>query len=392
MSVRVIRLLSLPALMAGACTGDAGRPSTDVVTVRDSAGVRIVDNARPVAANTCIVIAKRPRVTIPPIRGVEEGVPAVYQVWGGTVLGDGKIVLLNAGTRQLLFFSEAGRYVSASGREGRGPGEFVRPSWLTRGMGDTLFVWDNRERRLSLFDSEGEFLSSRRVPGRLPSVRGRFEDGSFLVTPISLVQISGDGSVERDPLEYLRYDPQNDSMNHLADGLGQEWVDGAGGPYALPFGKDEFSVANGDMFVVGDSRVPVLRYYDLQGRLQRVVEWVSPAIAVTATDRANYRKEYAADGRSESRPREAKQFAEVRPRFSAIETDRAGWLWVKGFTPAWEAPEEWLVFDEGGELRCRVEMPIRLSVLEIGEDYILGRQTGNLGEETVVLYDVNRLQ
>jgi hypothetical protein len=311
-------------------------------------------------------------------------------VTGGAVLRNRTIVILNAGTRQLLFFTESGQYLHAAGGEGRGPGEFLQPDWFARGAGDTLFVWDTRQRRLSLFSEQGEFLTSHRVHEQLPAVRGRFDDGSLLVTPIALVRIDADESVERDPVRYLRYDLQKDSTNPLADGLGEEWVDGERGPYALPFGKRESALAHGAFLVLGDNASPVLRYYTLQGQLQRIVHWVTRATPVTDADKREYLERYGGDARDAVRQGQVSVFAAERPTFFSVESDLTGWIWVKLFAAAWEPPRDWLAFDDAGILRCRVQAPSRLSVLEIGEDYLLGRERDEFGEESVVLFNLTR--
>jgi len=47
--------------------------------------------------------------------------------------------------------SPEGDSLDAIGRSGRGPGEFIRPSWVTVGPNDSLFVYDGGNRRVSVF-------------------------------------------------------------------------------------------------------------------------------------------------------------------------------------------------------------------------------------------------
>ena len=69
------------------------------------------------------------------------------------------------------------------------------------------------------------------------------------------------------------------------------------------------------------------------------------------------------------------------PAFSAILSDRVGFLWVR---ERWSSV--WTVFDREGRVQGLVEMPSGLSVFEIGEDYILGRSRDDLGVEYVQLW------
>ena len=382
--------LAAATALSGACYAGPDRAQEDGVTVRDSAGVALVHNAHQSPPSDCIVIAAEPKLTIAPSPTDGSGYPALYRVLGAALLDDGTIVLLNAGTRQLLFFSQSGEYQRAVGGEGRGPGEFVGPDWFGRGKGDTLFVWDTRLRRLSVFSGTGEFVTSGPVPLQMITVRGLFADGSFLADPISLVYIGGDGSLKRESKKYQRYDSGIDEANHLADGMANEWVDGENGPYSLPFGKSGLFAAHEMLLVVADNAAAVLRYYDLQGQLSRLVSWASDLIPVTDQDKRNYLEHHAPDFTGRERQRDNTLFADERPRFSAIKSSRTGWLWVREFAAAWEPPESWLVFDEDGSLQCRVEMPSRFSVREVGEDHIIGVQRNEFEEESVVLFNLNR--
>lgn len=50
------------------------------------------------------------------------------------------------------FHLPTGRLVSATGRQGRGPGEFIDPTWLMRRTGRELWVYDFATRRATLLD------------------------------------------------------------------------------------------------------------------------------------------------------------------------------------------------------------------------------------------------
>jgi hypothetical protein len=84
------------------------------------------------------------------------------------------------------------------------------------------------------------------------------------------------------------------------------------------------------------------------------------------------------------------RFADERPRFSAILSDLTGWIWVRSYAAGWERQGDWLLFDEDGVLRCRVELPDRLRVLQIGEGHLLGVARDELDEESVLLFGLVR--
>lgn len=382
------------AMTTVACAQDAGSAKTAGWVARDSSGVTVISNQQRSESPGCIRIDSTPQTVITSgVRDTDQA-PPLFQVWGAAVLSGGQIAILNAGSHQILFFSQEGDLDQSVGRQGNGPGEFRNPQWLGHGLGDTLFVWDAGLARLSTFDGTGALLDSRRVSfdgTASPSadITGRFADGSFLTGPGHLVFLTGSEGISRLPETYYRYDPKTDRTTHLADGLGREIVVAEGRTRSLPFGKRTFVVAHGNSLIVADNGLSAIRSYDLGGKLQRVIKWRADPIPVTAADRSNH-AEYMATEFPDFEFISNSPYAEYRPRFSSIRVDRAGWIWIAGFTTWWEPPASWLVFDETGVLQCEVDAPAMMTVLEIGTDYVLGRQRTPLGEESVVLYRIRR--
>ncbi len=370
---------------------DAERPSV----VRDSAGVTVISNHPDQIPRGCVRVTPEPVTAIRPFTQHGGTGPPFYKVRGGAVLSDGRIVVLNAGSKQLFFFEADGTYLNSVGGSGRGPGEFVNPTWLGRGDNDTLFVWDSGLSRLSTFDGAGELLASHVVRAGVgkdvPAViGGRFDDGSFFTHPAGLAFFGSETGVVRHPQTYGRYDLDTGHAERVVVGQGSEWIVGGGRVYEMPFGKTDMAVAHGDAVVIGDNGTSTLRYYDLEGQLRRAVNWVSHPVQITARDKRAYRRYIAEIFPAFAQLPADARFADERPRFSAIQSDLSGWLWVRSYAASWEPLGHWLVFDEDGVLRCRADLPARFRVLQIGESHILGRQRDQLGEESVMLFAIER--
>lgn len=94
--------------------------------------------------------------------GVAEGdtVYQLHQVVGSTSLPDGGVAVMNAGSHELRIYDAAGDFVSATGRRGEGPGEYLRPSRLYR-LADTIAIYDPGVGRMSLHGLDGTFITSR---------------------------------------------------------------------------------------------------------------------------------------------------------------------------------------------------------------------------------------
>lgn len=83
---------------------------------------------------------------------------------------------------------------------------------------------------------------------------------------------------------------------------------------------------------------------------------------------------------------------ESYPAFRAMLSDPLGHLWVREYDlPGADRPAPiWTVFDAGGHALGFVETPAGLSLLEIGEDYLLGHTTDELGIERVQVWELAR--
>jgi hypothetical protein len=344
-------------------------------------------------ARGCITIARDPQLMIP----AGPASPPLFRVRAGKPLADGRIVILNAGNREMLFFGPDGRFLRSVGRSGSGPGEFLDPRWLGLGDGDTLYVWDGRLLRLSIFDGTGDLVGVHQVRvgderGMAIAISDRFADGAFLSTPGPLLYFDGTPGTLRHPEPYGRYDMATGTLDAVTTGAGMEFVSGEGPIYQLPFGRTDVVEPLGDLLVVGDIGTSVLRYYDRAGMLRRMVDWVSEPVPVTARDRREYIRYVNRIFPDHARRQERDmRFAAERPRFSGMVSDAVGWLWVRSYRAGWEPRGSWLVFDGDGVLRCSVDPPNgRFSPLHIGESHVLAWERDENDEEHVVVHALVR--
>lgn len=105
--------------------------------------------------------------------GGESG-PMIGNPRGLTVDSDGRLYVADAARSFVWVFSPRGDSIGVVGRQGRGPGEFVRPSSVRVGPNDSLFVFDAMIHRVSVFaqaSTRSFEYSFRLLPSqnRLPS-------------------------------------------------------------------------------------------------------------------------------------------------------------------------------------------------------------------------------
>ena len=115
------RCVALLAISLMACADDTQPTNTTVV--RDSAGVRIVESYAPHWDDVSAWrLDSAPLIDI----GGDTGDPnaELYRVVSALRLDDGRIVIANGGSHQLLFYGPSGGYGGAAG--GRGDGDSLR--------------------------------------------------------------------------------------------------------------------------------------------------------------------------------------------------------------------------------------------------------------------------
>ena len=79
---------------------------------------------------------------------------------------DGNIYVFDEGEQNIKKFSKYGEYINTIGKKGKGPGEFDTANLFEFDNNDKLIVCNFGNNRFDVLSSEGQFLSSFRVPGQ----------------------------------------------------------------------------------------------------------------------------------------------------------------------------------------------------------------------------------
>lgn len=392
-------------LCALACTG-----SSDSVqhgpAIRDSAGVRIVEN-RAATWTTPWQVAAEPSLVI----GAEDDAGrALYQVTGALRVAGGRIVIANAGTYELRFYNEAGEFVNSSGRRGSGPGEFLSLEMISRYGPDSLLVVDAWSHRVSYFDTDGSFGRSVRLEPSaeisLPRALGVFDDGSLLATK-GLFLLGGrlPARTEREDQPLFRYEPDGQEMQSVGSFPGVERavfetgrVTPAGGPdvvrMARRFGRGTAYATAGNRFYVADNASYEIGVYSKAGRLTHLFRRAYSPLPVTEADLRALRDSVLANERDpislrswEHRPPPPETMPAYAPE---IHVDAERNLWVREYARPGDRNWTYSVFTEDGIFLGTLPVPAGLAVLDIGRDYLLGLRRDQLGVEYVQLHELRK--
>ena len=396
-----------------ACSPD--HTPTAAVTVRDSAGIRIVENHAPAWQEAePWILEEHPALEL----GGDEGEsgPILYAVTAVRGLSDGRIVVVNAGSHQLFWYNEHGEFLHAVGREGEGPGEFYGMYDLFRCAGDTLAVRELR--RVSFLDRNGEFLRVHRI---LP----RVGDGGLRVHNVSpdCTSLLFGSAAHQDPppagqVEALPYalfwEPHGgEPRDTVASGF--RWIEHFGGIFdglhvalGRPWSLSSVWAAAGNNVYLGMADQPEIRMLGPTGRLLKIIRWEGEPEPITVADRRLYeeRREEFLRGQSPVRqdiypPLDRSPVPDRKPFYSGLMVDDQANLWVQRYPseiaggridvwPKYEFPVEWMVFDAGGRWMGEITTPAGHRVLGIERDQLITVWRDHLDVERVRFYRLNK--
>lgn len=398
-------LASWVAASAAAC-GDPAVESARGAVFEDSLGVEIVTTAQPLwTENEAWTVSDQATLTIG--EAVGDDTQSLFDVGDVRRLSDGRVAIVNSGTRQIRVYGPDGEHVADLGREGEGPGEFRRPRRLWLGPRDSLVVFDGRAQRLTVFSPELTFARTMSVTNRGSAnqsfVAWRFDDGRFLVE--GLVPSPTRPRLGRFPSGMSAFGVSTSDADHITPVVeferGDEWgyTSGSGGlsytsfPFSLNYppragGSETFFIASGLEASI-EQRRP-------DGEVIRIVRWTADPASVDESVQARYKEWWLSLSEDENFRREARsmladlEFPEQLPMFASMLTDSEDYLWVERYRPPWEEDRTWWIFSPDGAWLGELPLPEGFDLRDVGSDYILGVRRDNFGVERVVMYSLER--
>ena len=394
---------TVAALAAVACAGGQEAQGQIRTELRDSAGIRIVENASPPEGSRLDwQLGPEALVSIGKVDGED---PYLFtRIFGATMLSDGRIVIGDDGTKELRVFDQQGNHLETWGGEGQGPGEFSAGQlWSLAPLpGDSIIILQYGFAELTVFGPHREFLR-RFVPERSQRdpmdytkslwPRDVSRDGLLLAVQDLLYNELADVEV---------WDAAGDLRGSPGQHPGQEAIrDGDGAPSSpLMFSRNTFLQAWGDLFVIGTNHRYELRAFALDGSLARIVHLDRAPRASTDAHIEAYIESRLSSIPSDQGQRRAERrrdlldmpVAEHLPAFAVYWSDRLEHLWVWEYeAPGEETPGTlYTIFDPDGRALGYFEIPEGMFVMDAGADYVLLRVRDELGVETVQLWPLER--
>lgn len=392
--------------------------------IRDSAGIRIIESSAPAWDGDAWHLPDTPSVVI----GQREGDERYLFGWigGGVVLGDGRIAVLDRLAGLIRVYSAEGTHIEDWGRTGEGPGEFTAAVGLFPYRGDSVLVSGSLARRFHVFDQAGRF--GRRAAPRMQlsqwydlrdlvernAIRAAFSccefrtplpTGAVLLSTPEMIPNTGSGMKRSTVL--LALVPDTGGMADSVGALnGGRYLPGQG-PGGLPsgfhfqpspqvaMGPEGFFVTEGDSYSIGR--------YDVSGRPIGIIRLAREPRPITDEVRAANENEIRdrilgfGDRVEGGSPEELIQralsasYPPHLPTFESLYVDPEGNIWAgqRRYGPS-DNMTDFFVFAKDGRYLGIVEMPAKLSVLQIGSDFILAQLSDDLDVHYVHLYRIGK--
>jgi hypothetical protein len=335
---------------------------------------------------------------------------------GESVAGDaaGAVVVADREGARVLEYGPDGQHRATYGRRGEGPGEIAFAAGVTVGPGDTVWLNDLMNRRLTGYPRDGG------EPRSVPYTRGDIFPGSQVAAQADgflmvMGAIGPPGESIPEPL--LRLDralnlvdtlwtPPPDPIDVVRMDLGgREVVTGVPRTFWPGFLWRGFSDGGG---VVADSAEYVFRILDPDGAVRRIVRRAPAARPTTDTDREMVRDSIRREAEAgqglwaqfggpdpETRLRMAEEriehltFTDRIPRIADLHVDRSDRIWVGVSEDRPRTVERIDIYDRNGELLGEVR-GIPMPVAFTGRDRLMVIRTDELDVPQVVVLRLDR--
>jgi hypothetical protein len=392
----VFPALIYASLGASCLLAGCGRSTApDATTVRDSAGVTIVENddARAVwTPKTAWRLARTPAIQIGARPG-EEG-QTLYKVRHSLKLHSGSFAVANSALGDVRLFDSGGYFLRSIPMPKDGNAEPLQPIRLYDLSADSLLVV-LADHSVAVFDTLGA-LKRRSAPlvtelasDPRPAFAGISGDGTLLLK-VFPPEDTVAGAVERTHVRFLTFRNDGTPLGSLGDFEDLTVLRGDG--YYI-FGADGVEATGDSTLWYGPADRFELREVALDGSTRRIVRLNRRAGEVTSVDTTAYRHSAVGelmDSLEESAALEVAakyRYAERFPSYARVVVDESGNLWVAAYQ--WFGlgqPQKWTVFDREGRFLGDLTMPNLMEVHQIGEDFVLGRMAEPNGKEGVFFY------
>jgi len=346
-----------------------------------------------------------------PIFSYQDSATELYGVRTAAFQSGGNVVIANGGSRQLLFVDKAGSLRAQAGRAGGGPGEFQQLTSMSVGPGDSVYAYDGRAHRLSIFDPAGMYVRSVTLQGL--DTLGALEDVGILQTgqlAAGLRRRAQGSGLLRDSLAVAVLDRTGAPERLLAvfPNLYLDW-----GPHPIPGGEGTatfplpvplstvtaLAAADSVIYVALPDESAIVRLSSSGPR--RITRAPLPSRTITPAERDRFFASLRA-GRLDPRELDALRAIrgpEVRPAFGRepltaklgeadLVLSDSGAVWLRPFRLPGDSAGAWMRLGPEGFYQGKVTLPTAFRPTAVQRDLVLGVQQDSMDVEHVRAYRI----
>ena len=289
----------------------------------------------------------------------------------------------------VLSFSDEGKLIGLVGAEGEAPGEFKSSSSVVVGPGDSIYVFDPRLNRLSVFAPQtlryshsvhtvdasasistprkllgvvkGGYLFQYRAPYRPPgSDLGGYDPDESRFDFVNLIDRHG-----RMTGMTIAKLPSGERLVKTSQSRGGSSI----AVMPLPFGRDPFFVLKNSNVYAGWNDAIDVAVISEKGEPVRTIRFAHEASPVTRRDIEGIVKD--ASRRVRRWVLESESIPETKPAYDALVVDDQGHIWIREYPNTDAEFAKWLIVNSNGELIGAMELPenLLLKTIKAGRAY-----------------------
>jgi hypothetical protein len=365
--------------------------------------------AQPAGAQPLWRVDPKPHVIVP-ATNADGDVQFGSASWAAR-LPSGAIAILDGSDATIRIADTTGLVSRSMGRRGNGPGEFMAPMWIGV-CGDTLYAWDMRSARVSVFAHLGYARQFMPVGTNSSFFGTCSRTGAFAAftmpgpgTP-SPAQERGktsdgrDYEVRRMTAGILVTDATGTERARVPGVLWGEFIagrlspNGGFGSLPRPLGGQTYFAFAGERLVVARSDSGQVDIYDERGArtggfivtgdrraptAQEYERAILPAVSIAPPQMHEALAAFAREVPPPAR----------RPAFARMLTDPSGRIWFVTSMDG-DSVTRLRVHAADGSLITTLDVPVALMLFEVGDDHLLGRIESAAGEQAVVAFRIRR--
>lgn len=307
---------------------------------------------------------------------------------GATILSNGNIVVNDYYGATLTFFDPSGKLIRKVGGHGKGPNEFGGAlRWLGSCKPDSMFVFVFDKGQIAVIDSAGKVVRTITPDPRHIAPCHNEPYAAYWNINMTRRPREGDPPL-RGTLE----------VGHIeADALVDfgEFVGGEYGPLR-PFTR---AFTRGGKVYIGSGQTGAVHVYSMKGKKLKTIETGANRRDITAAHYDAALERYVnylviRQERIEMKERMRQWYSQPSkgPAYSSFYVDDENALWAVTSLPGDGETRIRVIDVDNGTLLGEVNLPVELTILEIGSDYLLASFEDEEGFPHVAKYDVRRIR